>query len=191
MKFRVLIGACVVALVAAAGEPSRLPFGWFTTGYSQAAQKCVAMVDSNVVSQGKRSLVLRCDHQERDGFGVQQQFSALDYRGQRVRFSASVRSDSLSDWGGLWMRIDGEHGMAFDNMKNRPVKGSAPWQRVEVVLNVASDATLINFGMQMIGAGAIWMDDIKFERVEFDVPITGADRPGKPVGQPYNLDLSQ
>ena len=36
-----------------------------------------------------------------------QTFKADAFRGERVRMSGYVRSKEVSDWAGLWMRVDG------------------------------------------------------------------------------------
>ena len=47
-------------------------------------------------------------------------------RGKRIRLSGHARSKDVSDWAGLWMRVDGPKGepLAFDNMQQRPIKGT-------------------------------------------------------------------
>jgi hypothetical protein len=71
------------------------------------------------------------------------------------------------------MRIDrGKVVGAFDNMQNRPITGSQDWTQHTVVLDVASDATGVSFGIQLVGKGAVWIDDLAFDVVGADVPVT-------------------
>jgi hypothetical protein len=66
-----------------------------------------------------------------DGFGtLMQTFKADSFRTKRIRFSGYVRSKEVMDWAGLWLRVDGSNGgemLAFDNMQDRPIKGTTDW----------------------------------------------------------------
>jgi hypothetical protein len=75
------------------------------------------------------------------------------------------------------MRIDGKEktGLAFDNMMERPVKGTTDWKNYEVVLDVPAEAEEIFFGFLVAGKGRGWVDDIKFEVVNNDVPTTALE----------------
>lgn len=104
---------------------------------------------------------------EQDFATVMQNLRADQYRGSQVRFSAEIKSNGLAGWGGLWMQVEtsGGHILALDNMQARPIKKDTDWQRHEVILNIAPDATLIRFGLHMTGIGQIWMDNLVFEKV--------------------------
>ncbi|MES2073778.1 MAG: hypothetical protein V4488_25715 [Pseudomonadota bacterium] len=186
MNYKVLIAAslaAIISLAASANDP--LPQGWLKAGEGAAAAKCQTYADSGVVKTSKRSLTLHCDKAENGFITVMQQFNAADYRGKRVRFSAQVKASAVSDWGGLWMRVDGKATAAFDNMNSRPIKGSSDWKRYDIVLDVAPDATNIAFGMLMSGSGQMWMDDLKIEAVENSVAVTDSFTQKKP-----NLNLN-
>ena len=83
------------------------------------------------------------------------------------------------------MRVDqGESMIAFDNMQDRPIKGTTGWQRYDVVLDVPKDATGISFGILLAGTGEVWLNSTKFDFVEAETPVTKSnDRklPDKPV----------
>jgi len=83
------------------------------------------------------------------------------------------------------MRVDqGESMIAFDNMQDRPIKGTTGWQRYDVVLDVPKDATGISFGILLAGTGEGWLNSTKFDVVEAETPVTKSnDRklPDKPV----------
>jgi hypothetical protein len=87
------------------------------------------------------------------------------------------RRVELEGKAGLWMRIDGKEktGLAFDNMMERPVKGTTDWKKYEVVLDVPAEAEEIFFGFLVAGKGRGWVDDIKFEVVNNDVPTTALE----------------
>jgi hypothetical protein len=105
-----------------------------------------------------------------------QQIKADEYRGKRVRLSGYVKGEKIEGWAGLWMRVDGglddNNVLSFDNMGNRPIKGTTDWKRYEVVLDVPANSVQILFGLVRGGKGQIWVDDLKFEVVDQSVAST-------------------
>ena len=117
---------------------------------------------------------------ECQGFGTMVQcIDPANYAGKRMRFSAHVKVRDVSDWAGLWMRVDGEAGcgnaLAFDNMNARPIRGSKDWTRYDIVLDVAKEAKSICLGLLLQGKGEAWLSGVSFEAVSMAVPITVAD----------------
>jgi hypothetical protein len=92
-----------------------------------------------------------------------QEISADAYHGKRVRLSANAKASDVQGWAGLWMRVDGDGSrpLAFDNMGNRPIKGTTDWKRYDIVLDVAGQATDVAFGILLTGRGA--STSIRFE----------------------------
>ncbi|HXD73954.1 MAG TPA: hypothetical protein VN628_09470 [Vicinamibacterales bacterium] len=177
---------------AAAFAADNLPSGWVKRG-SQPAEYEVG-VDSTTHHGGRASGYVKSIAKELHGFGtLMQTASPGEYRGRRVRMSAFVKADHVSDWAGVWMRVDGPRAgidnnlLAIDNMEGRPLKGTFGWKRVEIVLDVAKEATQIAYGILLSKDGQVWMDDLKFEIVPESVPITG--REGKTA--PSNLDFEK
>jgi hypothetical protein len=117
-----------------------------------------------------------------------QVFKAGDYQGTRLRLSAFARASGVEGSAGLWMRIDGSHQemLAFDNMHERPIRGTADWQKFEIVLDVPETSEVIAFGLLLQGAGRVWLDDIEFDPVGDDIDITGTQ--GSSL-IPMNLDF--
>ena len=72
------------------------------------------------------------------------------------------------------MRIDGQGGkvVAFDNMTNRAVKGTADWQEASVVLDVPKGASALAYGFFVAGGGKMWVNGQKIEEVSSEVPST-------------------
>ena len=60
---------------------------------------------------------------------MMQEFAAINYRGKKVALSAYVKSEDVTGWSGLWMRVDGQDDkvLAFDNMQNRRITGTTGW----------------------------------------------------------------
>jgi hypothetical protein len=121
-----------------------------------------------------------------------QTIAAEAYRGQRIRFSAALKANHLTDgWGGLWLRVDGarlDETLAIDTMEDRPLVGTTGWQQHALVLDVAAAAAMISFGAGLSGEGELLVSQLAFEEVGDEVPVTaGPHRPRHPL----NLDFSQ
>jgi len=130
--------------------------------------------DPAVTHAGKPSGCL-ASVRETAGFGTMAQcVDPAAYAGKRVRFSGYVKAREVRGWAGLWMRVDGPHqSRAFDNMRDRAVRGTKDWIRCDVVLDVAPEATNICFGILLAGEGRVWLSGVKFEVVNQSVPTTG------------------
>lgn len=167
---------------------SHAPKGWFMAGSKPANYQ--TGVDQAMVENGLPSAFLKSAIPATGGFGtLMQTINANDYAGKRVRLRARVRSQDVSDWSGVWMRVDkGSTSVAFDNMQNRPVKGNQTWKTCDVVLDVPEDATSISFGILLTGTGEVWMNDATFEIVGNEVPTTGL---ASSQTRPVNLKFTE
>ncbi|MEK5416624.1 MULTISPECIES: helix-turn-helix domain-containing protein [Paenibacillus] len=150
--------------------------GWFITGTSPSKYK--ASLDMQIYHKGRNSVSLECaetEPPEENEFGtLMQQFDAKNYLGKRMRFAGFIRTEEVSDWCGLWMRIDDklQNMLGFDNMQYRSIKGTASWNFYACVLDIPAEADCINIGILLSGSGKIWLDDCTFEEVGLDVPVT-------------------
>lgn len=166
-------------------EIAELP-GWWRAGSNPAAYQ--VGVDRAVMHAGRASARLSSVPPDPTGFGSLMQVASADkLRGKRIRMSGWVKAETVRRSAGLWMRVDGpsqdpKQSLAFDAMNDRKITGTRGWQRYEIVLDVANDAADIAFGATLSGAGAIWVDDIRFEEVGRDVPTTAPP-------PPQNLDF--
>jgi hypothetical protein len=95
--------------------------------------------------------------------------------GQRLRLSGWVMASAVTGWAGLWMRVDSgtQMAIAFDNMQCRAISGATGWEQVEVVLDVATDATLVAYGILLSDQGEVWLDGVLLDVVDACVPTTG------------------
>jgi hypothetical protein len=161
-------------------QSSDLPQGWYRAGNHPGDYEMAT--DPKGGREGKACAFIRGRSAQPQGFGtLMQNIEAEEYRGKRLRFSAQVKAAGIVNWAGLWMRIDGppQAGsntpmmLGFDNMQSRSIKGTADWKRYDVVLDVPNEARVIAFGILLAGAGQAWMDDLQFETVGTDVPVTG------------------
>ena len=181
------------ALTALLGETrlDPLPDGWFTAG-SRRTQYTAGLLPRAQAYDGGRVMRLRFrDAEPPGGFGtIMQSFDAASYRGRRVRFSSVVQSQEVTDWAGAWLRVDtpAERARAFDNMEDRPLRGSTGWTEAANVLDVAEEAASLHFGVLLAGAGAVDLARPRFEVVDADVPVTRTPR--RPLADgPRGLDF--
>jgi hypothetical protein len=171
------------------------PTGWFIAGSKPSDYETA--VDAQTVYNGKPSAYLKSKKPSIEGFGtLMQNFKADQYLGKRVRFNAFVKSEGLQDWAGLWMRVDKGSGadtkmLAFDNMMDRPIKGTTGWQNYEVVLDVGPDASGIFFGILLSGTGSVWINSADFQIVPTTIPVTGGKSGAASADGPRNLDFQK
>lgn len=178
-------------LMLSAQLAAAVPTGWYLAGSKPAEYE--SGVEPDAAHTGHRSAYLKARKSDVDGFGtLMQDFRADQYRGKRVRLSASVKAEDVQQWAGLWMRVDrvsGETPLAFDNMQDRPIRGTADWHNYDVVLDVSEEATGIFFGVLLTGPGKVWLSAVKFEVVGLDVPTTGMKQQRVRPEKPTNLDF--
>jgi hypothetical protein len=180
--FVVLAALAASSLLALAQPNSTLPDPWIHHGEAPKEYRSGRDVDG---SQSGTPGAIYLRHAQGGGeswAGVMQYFSAEAYRGKRVRFEADVMTRDVSGWAGLWMRVDSQdnHGSAFYNSQDKPIKGTTGWQRRTVVLDVDGAGKTISIGLIGAGTGETWLRNLKFDVVGNDVP---ADRMPAPAMQ--------
>lgn len=166
------------------------PSGWIVTGEATADYE--TGLDTRIVHSGNYSAYLQSRSNEARGFvTLMQQIKADRYRGERLRFSAFIKSKNVEGSAGLWMRIDHSSGevLAFDNMMNRPITGTNEWNHFSVVLDVPIKSNVLAFGTLLNGKGHIWMDELHFEIVDETVPVTEQKPEEDLADHPVNLNF--
>ncbi len=139
------------------GVTTKAPTGWHKNGAKP--ESYTVGVDTVETWGGMPSAYVESHTPEvKEGFGgMMQSISAENYVGKRVKLSGWIKTKDANEGGGrLWLRIDGqERGqtLGFDNMNNRPVKGTSDWQEASVVLDVPSGATALAYGFFVQGGG--------------------------------------
>jgi hypothetical protein len=167
-----------------------LPEGWFMAG-SHPAEYDAGLLPRDCAYDGRRVIRLRFRAAPSPGgFGtVMQSIDAARYRGNRVRFSAVLRGHEIAPWAGAWLRVDTAGGArALDNMRDRPLRGSAGWTEAANVLDVGEDAFSLHFGVLLAGAGALDLAGPRFEVVGPEVPVTAVPG-GSLAAEPQGLDF--
>ena len=190
MERRALVFAAAVFVGSAVSATAAgLPAGWKARGATPLDYDMIRDVET--FHAGAASASLRSLGFPREGGTLLQAFQAGEYRGHRVRMSATVRALEVLGWCGLWMRVDGaaQDNLAFDNMATRKITGTRDWATYTVVLDVPLDAAEIYFGIALNGRGRVWADDFTFEVVGKDVKTTSMPTKRAPRKRPLATDL--
>ncbi len=134
-------------------------------------------MDESLRHKDKPVMTIKSQENEISGFGTyMQRILPGKYVGKRVKLSGHVKSKDISDWAGLWIRVDQTEPkkmLAFDNMDERPIKGTSDWTKYELVVDVPATASFISFGALLGGTGQIWFDDLQLEIVPDTMLLTG------------------
>jgi hypothetical protein len=191
MSFRLLLLAGLVVL-----SSFDIPAGWFIAGSKPKSYQMG--IDKGAGQGGTNAATIKSIDKDSDGFGTLMQQSLPGvYLGKRVRMTGFMKSTDVTAWAGLWLRVDqansAQH-LSFDNMNDRPVKGTTAWTKYEIVLDVPVNASKLAYGALLHGSGQIWFDDLQFEVVDETVPVTGRSNAAKSNGtldNPTNLDFDK
>lgn len=156
-----------------AGAPGSLPQPWFVPSAAGGWRAELVAGDAAV---GERRLELRPSDADAAAIGnVMASSPAGDRAGKRVRLRASLRvaGDGHAQ---MWLRVDcpDRQRGAFDNMQDRPVRGSQ-WSEAVIELDVAADATKLAFGVLAFGGAAVSIDDVSLTVVGDATPTQPAD----------------
>lgn len=150
-----------------------LPDGWIKAG--STPNDFTVGIDETVTFDGSKSVFIEGVNPETKGFVALTQVSSVkDYLGQRVQLTFNIKSQSIFGWSGGWFRVDGasDEILAFDNMGNRPIVKTTDWKKYSIVLDVPKDAKRMLYGVLLKGTGKVWFDNLNFEIVDKNTPIT-------------------
>ncbi len=187
------------------GLAAQMPDAWVLVG--QDAEDYRLRLDPEVAHSGSSSMRLaaRGNRRRSQWAASVQLVDAIAYRGKRMRLRGYLRADDV-DSGGLWVRVDGilegKYAMlALDNSEDRRVEGTQDWETREIVVDIPPEGVTILIGAMITGDGELWVDDLSFDAVAEDVPLTTepevviTDQPyARPPGvfpTPTNLDFER
>jgi hypothetical protein len=145
--------------------------GWHKAGSHPDDYEMKIVTD--VKHDGNGSAMISSTSEGIDGFGTYMQtFKADIYHGKRLQLSAWIKTENVNS-AQMWMRLDGPENLTgFDNMDNRPIKGTNDWQKCSIVLDIPEETVFIAFGVFVYGTGTAWIDDYTFEVVTEDISTT-------------------
>ena len=197
MTTKILKGALLIGATIALFSFD-MPKGW-TSGGTDLTEYAMG-IDKGAGQDGKNAATIKSIKTKTKDFGTMFQNCLPEkFLGKRVRLSAFIKTKDVSDWAGLWFRIDGETTkdcLGFDNMKDgkkdRSIKGTTDWTKYEIVLDVPLKSTNLAYGALLVGTGQLWFDNVNFEVVDNIVPTTGSGKDEMmPNKEPINLDFEK
>ena len=173
MNYKVLVAAFLAASVvsAADGGFQEPPLRWARlNGVTVDGTQCDMGVDGDMRAAGQRNLSLRCDADTRTFAGLRQAFVATPYRGERVRFSAWIKTAGVAgeaeDAGsGVFIANASTGGDEFSQLGEAALTGWTDWTYLDVEIEVPDDGQWLNIGVWMRGQGQTWLRDPEFEVV--------------------------
>jgi hypothetical protein len=169
--------------------------GWFKAGSKPNSYK--VGIDRTIFKSGGGSAFMESTEATIAGFGtLMQSCSAEEYVGKRVKMTAYIKSENVTNWAAMWMRVDSKFAremLSFDNMQDRPIKGTKDWTKCEIVLDVPDESGTLNFGVLLDGTGKVWFDDISFEVVSKQIMTTSrtTTMKSKIPSKPANIDFEK
>jgi len=173
---------------------STLPTGWLM--YSEYPSDYEVGLDHKIAYSGQASGYIKARENPRSFATLMQNFKANKYLDKRIRLTGFVKVENVNNYAGLWMRVDGQKDetskhkiLAFDNMDDRPIKGTVDWRKYSIVLDVPKNGTSISFGVNLSGRGQVWVDEIQFEVVDNEMPTTNQQTIIEIPEHPVNLDF--
>lgn len=174
MTTKLFKGALIITTILALFSFD-LPKGWFKAGSDPT--KYEMGVDKGAGQDGKNAATIKSIDKDIKGFGtLMQNCSPTKFAGKRVRMTGLLKSKDIESYAGFWLRVDASDSkkpLSFDNMFDRPIKGTTDWKKYEIVLDVPENAFNISYGVLLNGTGQVWFDSMTFEIVDNSVPTTG------------------
>ena len=153
--------------LAALAQPTNLSFETGTAGWSVAGdtQSYEIGVDSTVTFDGQNSGFIAWDVSQPIGLAkLVQSIQAEPYRTKRVRISAQVKSDPISQWQARYF-VAAYAASGEELLSDTRLMHGATWQKYESVFDVPDTATRIEYGIALEGQGRAWLDDVQVEEV--------------------------
>ena len=137
----------------------------------------------------------KSDYFSDDYASLIQAISSQKYLGKRIKMTAYMKTRAVTDHAGFFLRADHEDlnkPITFDNMRDRPIKGTTDWTAYSIELDIPVSASKIAFGGYLHGKGQIWFDDISFEVVgDATITATLVQCDTSIKRNPENLDFEQ
>jgi hypothetical protein len=185
------------------------PQHWFISGQQpgQSQMEYGGALDRTIAYEGSGSGLLKSTVDTAHNGTLMQVSFAGAFRGKSIKLTAFLRSHDVARRAGLWIRADDANGttVAFRNCLDARAPGSfvkdnTDWKEVEISIDIPDTAVALSYGVQMLGTGAVWIDNVSFEVVgAFDSAHT--ERvflalhppldPQKLSQTPQNLDFEQ
>jgi hypothetical protein len=155
-------GAVAPASALGVERVGQLLPGWAQAGdnftdYVTGTQQSVPGYDSD-------AMFIRSTKTIPQGFStVMKSVPATAYLGKRVTLTGTIRTEDVIDRVGMWLRIDGPDNapLGFDNMQDRPIKGTSEAREYTITMEVPANAQNMSYGVMLTSAGKVWFDEMQ------------------------------
>lgn len=148
-------------------EVDRSPLGWFSGGQEGGYQ--VRAVEDRVRTGKWAAKIGLVDERGYEAFGVFGRcVDAESFVGTTVRYHGFIATEDVDGTeAGMWLRAEaGDKAvLAFDNMIDRPLRGTADFTQHEIVLDIPVGSARLCFGTLLAGSGTLWADDFVLESI--------------------------
>lgn len=119
-------------------------------------------LDREIVHGGKSAARIERNAESANAFSVLTKVLPVDFSGKTIELRGFMRTEDVTEYSGLWMRLDGDEGMlALENMQSRQIKGTTPWTEYSIKLPLQVQARQVFFGALSSGTGKTWVDDLQ------------------------------
>jgi hypothetical protein len=143
-------------------------------------------VDDAIVHGGRWSARLERTAASPQAFSSLTKTIPMDFAGTTIEWRGFLRSETVSEFMGLWMRQDGDApNLAFASMQPRQIRGTNDWTEYSITLPVHPEAKQLVFGVLVAGTGKVWADDLRL--LVDGRPVWEAAKVGRPK-TPIDLD---
>ena len=140
-------------------------------------------VDSSVRYSGQQSLRIHVDSAASYG-SMARNMAASEVAGKRVRLSGYMRTEAVTGYAGFWYAsLNKGGGFSVADMSAQEVRGTTPWTRYTIEVDIPLNARDIIIGADVVGSGTAWFDAFELEidgnkRVEGGKPHLFEPTPG-------------
>ena len=94
--------------------------------------------------------------------------------GEKIRLEAEVGTEDVDNWAGVWLRIDGpSNHLYFNNMHDRPIRGTTPWAKYAIETRVPTGSEWMNYGILLVGNGTVRVDNLRPSVMSNQEPTEG------------------
>jgi len=171
-----------------------IPKGWFIAGATPSDYEMG--IDPGSGQAGGNAATIKSKKDKAKSWAtLMQDFNPGKYLAKKIKMTAYMKTKDVKTKAAFWLRVDqsgSRSALAFDNMMNRPIKGTTDWTKYEIVLAVPAKASNIAYGALLGGPGQIWFDNFSFEVVDDVTPTTNLtkDRDSQQA-EPFNVDFEK
>jgi hypothetical protein len=162
-----LVISSLAMIHSAAAAP---PPDWrlFSMAPGEGPRYYIARMDHATAYDGSGSALLesKTDALSRSGT-LAQGVVGNAFAGRKIQFSAYIKTRNVRKLAGLWIRAEDVTGrvIAFKNVSSpgSRLRGTTDWTQVHIAINIPSAAVAIFYGIQLLGTGAVWIDNVRFD----------------------------